>query len=528
MVVKVFALDKPGGSCFLVTETVSDLQSTLAVARQAHASGDAMSSLLAYKQAHLIAPTDRSILLDLAVAFLACNDPAQAVVHASRAATLKSQWRSCIVLATSYKRLNQADLACENFNLALNDELLPLSLRANAFQQLADIHLNAFGNSRRAADYLRSAALVNSKFKLDSDLADLVADLYEGGKSAQHLSTGFANLAAQLYAPDLYTAVVRPSRARMRVGLLSQQFCASPVGFLAQGALLELSKNADLIFFDRGSKSDWAQSSFKAHAKLWLKCGELSAKQLNHLIAQSDLDALIDLSGWTDPQALCALSSKPAQKQLKWVGGQSLSTGMRCFDGFVTDRRQAPTAAHHLYSESLLFARHGYVSYTAPPYAMKLANAASNVPRPRGYPPTGVVAVASNPAKISHETVATLVQLKPKKIFLIDQRWLHQGARNNAHEKLGDLMDITEFISPTSHLDYLMAIEDADATFIDTSPYSMGLSAIELRLLGKHIHTPTRNKSALMCERHCTAHVGARRFDHHKQLADQLLGWCRS
>ena len=55
----------------------------------------------------------------------------------------------------------------------------------------------------------------------------------------------------------------------------------------------------------------------------------------------------------------------------------------------------------------------------------------------------------------------------------------------------------------------------------------MGLSAIELRLLGKHIAAAPRSQAALMCERHCVAHLGASRFDHHAGLAAQLLQWCR-
>jgi hypothetical protein len=54
----------------------------------------------------------------------------------------------------------------------------------------------------------------------------------------------------------------------------------------------------------------------------------------------------------------------------------------------------------------------------------------------------------------------------------------------------------------------------------------MGLSAIELSLLGKHVLAAPRSSSALMCERHCVAHLGAKRFDHHQALSAQLLGWC--
>jgi hypothetical protein len=139
-----------------------------------------------------------------------------------------------------------------------------------------------------------------------------------------------------------------------------------------------------------------------------------------------------------------------------------------------------------------------------------------------------VVALVSNPAKISRHTAEALQQLKPKKLVLVDQRWRHEGTRLAAQNRLGSLMDVAEFITPANHLEYLQTLRSLDATFLDTTPYAMGLSAIELRLLGKPIVTGPRSASAVMCERHCVAHMGAKRFDHHNELARQLLAWCQA
>jgi hypothetical protein len=317
-------------------------------------------------------------------------------------------------------------------------------------------------------------------------------------------------------------------RARLRIGVLSQQFCASPVGFLALGGLSALAGQADLLFFDRGAKNDWAHAAFKAVARHWLPCARLNAAQLHRLLVEADLDAVIDLSGWTDVAALTALAGRPVARQLKWVGGQSLSTGLRCFDGFITDARQAPMAAARLYTEPLLRAHHGYVTYSAPPYAPELARAAARPPEPKGRPQRGVFALVSNPAKISRAMAETLEKLQPRRLILVDQRWRHAGTREVARQRLGRLMDVAEFVTPASHHDYLQTLAALDATFVDTAPYSMGLTAIELRLLGKHIVAPARSPQALMSARHCIAHLGARRFDHHAELGGQLLQWCQS
>lgn len=507
------------------------LQSSLIQAREALARGDSKAAHRSFQQAHQLAPEDPDILLDLAVACLACDAPSESLVHAQAASQLISGWRLELVQANAYLLLNQADSADFHLQLAVADPALPSGSRATALKQRASLQLNAFGDARSSAVSLREAAIATPALTRDAELATLVADLYEGGRTPSQLMAGFSALAQGLEAPVTTTALhtlPRKSRKRLRIGLISQQFCASPVGFLTLGAVSALAREADLLFFDRGAKVDWAKAAFQACARHWMPCASLNNVQLYRLLNEADLDAVIDMSGWTDPYALSALTGRPARRQLKWVGGQSMSTGLQCFDGFVADRRQVPAAAAKFYTEPLLLARQSYVSYTAPPYAAGLNDAATHPPTAAGQPAPGVYALVSNPAKISPAIAADLRQLKPRKLLLLDQRWKHQGTRIAGQRRLGSLMDVAEFITPANHHEYLQALIGLDATFVDTAPYAMGLTAIELRLLGKHIKTAPRSSTALMYERHCVAHMEARRFDHHASLAAQLLEWCKS
>ena len=516
----------------MTPEALRTVQAYVAQAKQALACSDAAAAQQAYQQAHLTCPENTEILLDLAAACLNNRQAAQAYAYAQKAGLGSTAWRAQMVMASASKQMQQPDAATLHFHNALNQPSVPANARVAALQQLADIQLNAFGDARSAALSITQAATLKPALALESELATLVANLYEGNMGGAGIAAGFTALADKLHAN---TPAVRPQtqrqiikRSRLRIGLISQQFCASPVGFFTLGAVSSLARNADLIFFDRGAKSDWANAAFKSSARHWLCCGMLDATQLYKLLLEADLDAVIDLSGWTDPPVLCALSARPVQKQLKWVGGQSLSTGMRCFDGFITDKRQVPPKASHLYTEPLLYASHNYITYTAPPYARALAAATARPPLPSYKPQAGVVAVASNPVKISHSTVLSLQKMRPRKLLLIDQRWQHKGTLLAAQSRLGNLLDVAEFVTPPNHVQYLAALQDLDATFLDTSPYAMGLSAVELRLLGKHICAAPRSVSALMYERHCTAHLGSRRFDHHEVLAKQLQHWCQT
>jgi len=434
--------------------------------------------------------------------------------------------RDTLISAQAHKRLGQSDRQAACLGAALADKTLPAPMRAAALAELADLQLNAFGDARAAVASLQLAAHANPALVQQATLAGLVADLYDGNRDRRAIAQGFADLAANLqHPPPPPMHARRPAGSRPRIGLVASQFCASPVGFLTLGALTALARHADLLFFDRGSKADWAQAGFRGIAHRWLACAGLDTATLHRLMVAADLDTLIDLGGWTDPGALAAVAGRPARRQWKWVGGQALTTGLACFDGFITDRRQTPIDAEALYTEPLLLARHGYVSYTAPPYAPDLAAATARPPAPAGRPAPGVFALLSNPAKISAATGRAVQKLKPRRLLLIDQRWRHEGTRHAAQQRLGSLMDVAEFVTPASHPEYLQTLRDTQAAFVDTSPYAMGLTAIELRLLGKHIVTRRRPAGGLMSERHCIGHVGAARFDHHELLARQLLEW---
>jgi hypothetical protein len=502
------------------------LDALLREGRLARQAGDLGAARGAFERARLLVPGDAAVALELAAACLAGGEAAPALEHAGAAARLRPSWQAELLQAQASQRLGRADAAAAHLQAAQADAALPPPRRGALLRELADVQLNAFGDARAAAASLAAAAQAQPALALQAALAAQVADLYEGTRRGGDIAAGFAALAGQLPVPQV-VAAPRPARAagaRPRIGLISAQFCASPVGFLTLGALRALAREADLLFFDRGAKADWARAAFQSLAHRWVVCRGLDAATLHRLLHAADLDALIDLGGWTDPDALAAVAARPARRQLKWVGGQSLSTGLRCFDGFITDARQVPPAAAGLYTEPVLHARHGYVTYTAPPYAPTLGRAAARLPAP-ARPAAGVLALVSNPAKISAHTARALEKLKPRRLLLVDQRWRHEGTRRAAQRRLGSLLDVAEFVTPATHPDYLLALRELDATFVDTAPYALGLTAIELRLLGKAIHCAPRAPTALMCERHAVAHLGARRFDHHAELGAQLLAW---
>ena len=480
-----------------------------------------------FEQALAAKPSDAELRLQLAAECLSCNDASAALAHADLAQPEASRsWLQALVRGLALQRLDRCDEASRSLAESTQHPQVPGPARLEALKTLADLCLNTFGDPQSAAVLHRQISAGQST--PETELTQILCDLYVGTQDALTLSRRMKEVAGRLVPqpPPKPVRKQRPSSRPLRIGLISNQWCASPVAFLTLGALREMARSAELVFFDRGGKADWAHTEMRTLAREWHPMQGLGSEALAAHMASASLDALIDLSGWTDIAALCAVATSPAPRVLKWVGGQSMTTGLACFDGFITDSRQVPSRCEPLYSEPMLHATHGYVTYTAPPYDQALGQAASQLPTLGTPPSNGHYAVVSNPAKLSAHTAELLRSLKPRRLILLDRRWKHEQTRAAARQRLGSLMDVAEFITPANHPDYLDTLRQLDAPIVDTAPYSMGLTAIELRLLGKAVIQAPRSLHATMRELHCQAHLQAQRFDHHGELATQLLHWC--
>jgi protein O-GlcNAc transferase len=472
-----------------------------------------------YQQALVHLPDDATVAHNLALCHLALGETGPALVISRQALKLRpSLWQAALVHAKAL--IASGD---KNAALALLERLHTRQPQhPDICIELARMLIQQGGDAARAVDLVRP--FLDSAHQRDARLVYLIGQLYDRDTNvkAAELSQAICDFAdAHLQTPPesitkvpgthseaISTHLSRPttSSPRLRVGLLSPQFTASPVYFFTYSVFERLAREVDLVFISRGTKSDWASQAFRRIATDWIDAAHLTAQPLSHKLASLSLDVLIDLGGWMDPVGLQALSTKPARRLFKWVGGQSATTGMRVFDGFITDRHQTPTGTDHLYSEPLLRLKAGYVTYTPPPYlpAAKLPNAAQ-----AHLIQLGVIA---NPTKISRSFLADLNQRLPRwqtlqakharqvSLHFIDSRFRNEQLRKRLQSLLPDIQ--MSFITPGNHLDYLTAVSQLDAT-LDTWPYSGGLTTIESLAVGVPAYTRT---GELFCERHTEAH----------------------
>lgn len=440
---------------------------------------------------------------NLGLSLFALGKTQDAISACQRALRLNpSMLPTYVVLGKASKSLGDAAKAHACFSHVLKMD----STHAQARLALADLSLNVFGQPLQAVEWVKPL-LDNPEYAEDAELTTLMAGLYDRDTSAEEHNSRiirFSQKSLQLdpasfdFLPDGHSvgptqwplpnqASWKPisGRQRPRVGLLSPLFCASPVYFLTIAGWRRVARGSDVVIFNRGNKQDWATQNLKDLAHEWHDVQEISAEQLAARIYGAQLDVLYDLGGWMDPIGLKALSVKPAPQMFKWVGGQSVTTGLKCFDGWIGDDWQSPMRLQHLFTEPLVNIAQGYAVYTPPDYMPQIPANKRDVP-----------VIFSNPAKLSRSFLKFLKSVPGKKCF-VHQQFKYPQSRVQTLQYLSE--SEVEFVVPSSHKEALEVLSQ-HRVMIDTFPYSSGLTAQEAMALGVKVQARV---GTLFCERHC-------------------------
>ena len=449
-----------------------------------------------YVQAAQLNPQSAGVHHNLALAAHALGKQKEALEAANRALQLNpTLWQSGLVMGNAFKALGDPERADLCF-----DRVLQVSKgQGEALIAKADLAMNVFGEPLNARAYV-GALLQEPSHAGDAALTILMSSLYDRDMDTltlnQHIksfSQKYLRLSAAPASQRPMRAGVLEGRVRPRVALISPLFNASPVYFLTIHGWRHVAKGSEIVVFNRGHKNDWATQEFRSLANEWHDVQEMPAQQLAGALHAANIDVLYDLGGWMDTVGLKALSTKPASRMYKWVGGQSVTTGLEVFDGWIGDPWQSPESLQHLYTEPLINIAEGYASFTPPSYFPKK----HELPKVRRKESV----VFSNPAKLSRAFLAELSTKPGTKVFIHHQ---FRFARTRARVEQALEGHKVEFITPGSHQEALMALAQFER-MADTFPYSSGLTAKEALALGLKIDARV---GQLFCERHCAQLYG--------------------
>ena len=466
------------------------LASLIASARAQRDAGAWDAAVRLYSAANDIDSSLYEVKHNLALCHLGKGGFAEAMRFSAQALAIKRDlWQSHLLRAKVHRARGEVEAADE----ALTHVLKHDPANGAALLAMADLDMNEYGDAVGARERV-TPLLGMAQHRADAELTILMSKLYDRDETDQELSDALMDFAQrELVMPGFaYSqqalAGVPNLTGRKRVALLSPLFCVSPVYFFTIAAFRAMAEACDLVIFNRGTREDWASQAFRDIAHEWHNVQNLASPVLANLIKRQNIDVLFDLGGWMDPAGLKALSVKPARKMYKWVGGQSATTGLTTFDGFITDSAQSPPGSESLHSEPLVRIAGGYVTYTPPPYMPK--------PSPNHQYEAAII---SNPIKLN-KAIKSIDLAKTQEITLIDRRYKFAKTRARLEDFTKSRLN---FICPGNHESYLQAINECKIIY-DTYPYSCGLTAVEAIQLQKKVETVS---GSIFSSRHAVGHA---------------------
>ncbi len=205
-------------------------------------------------------------------------------------------------------------------------------------------------------------------------------------------------------ARPLHAVRPDPDR-RLRVGLVSADLRAHPVGYFAIGAVEAFDPAAiEVVAYAANPAEDAITRRFRARAALWRTVAEMEDAALAGQIARDGVDILIDLGGHTRHARLPVFARRPAPVQITWAGYVG-TTGLIAMDGLLADRFQVPHGEDDHYTETVIRLPDGYVTFDPPAEAPEVG------PLPAGADEPLTFASFHNPAKINPATAALWARL---------------------------------------------------------------------------------------------------------------------
>jgi protein O-GlcNAc transferase len=221
-----------------------------------------------------------------------------------------------------------------------------------------------------AASWRRVLELDPEQFVAHSNLLFLQSSrTSEPSAALLELARGFGAIAARRASqPTSWSNTPEPSR-RLRVGFVSGDLRAHPVGYFLVSFLAALSQRAagrlELCGYFNHAVADEVSARIKALCSLWREVHELNDEALARLIREDNIDILIDLSGHTGGNRLPALAWKPAPVQVTWLGYLG-TTGVEAIDYLIADAWTLQPEEEPFFTETIWRLPGSYLCFTPP------------------------------------------------------------------------------------------------------------------------------------------------------------------
>jgi predicted O-linked N-acetylglucosamine transferase (SPINDLY family) len=151
----------------------------------------------------------------------------------------------------------------------------------------------------------------------------------------------------------------------LRIGLVSGDLRAHPVGFFLEGILTHLNPAKICLIAYSSGQEDGFSERIKPRFAVWNSIVELSDEAAAREIHEDGVDILIDLAGHTGSNRLPLFAWKPAPVQASWLGYWA-TTGVPAIDYFLADAVSVPQAHVEHFTETVWYLPDTRLCFTPP------------------------------------------------------------------------------------------------------------------------------------------------------------------
>lgn len=293
----------------------------------------------------------------------------------------------------------------------------------------------------------------------------------------------------QAQHPRRFAHPPRAMHERLRVGLVSGDFCYHPVGLFLHHVLLALRDlSIDIRLYDNTPKRD-AMSQHLVNAVqgngAWVDIRRMNDPDAAQRIAQDDVDVLLDLSGHTAGNRLAVFAQGPARRQGAWLGYFG-STGVPTMDFILSDATSTPPDDQAAFTERLVCLPHSRLCYGHADLA--LAPAVNALPAlSRGHMTVGCFQNLSKLTPAVLAVWARLLRASPSTRLRLQSKQLRdEAARHHWRQRLlaAGLSDRQLDLHPSGDLkSYFSAHHEVDLIW-DCFPFPGGTTTCEALWMG--------------------------------------------